>query len=213
VDLNSLKTTYQGLLNDLHVKMGKKQSIESQIGKLSQRVTDIDTETQIMTKASMFLQSLSDQTRQQIVDKISSIVTDALQKIKDPNLEFKMLLSTERNQTDLKFVVLDKQTGQEYDILNSYGGTIADIVTFPLRVSLLMKWEPSLSKILVMDENFKFVSVADQEALAEFVKQIADKLGLQIILVTHSPTIASKAHKLFQVTKAGSVSHIEGRAV
>ena len=209
MNLSEIKNLYQSLSNALHVKLGKRESINAQINKLQQRLLDIDQETQIMTKVSLFLQSLSDQTRQQIVDKISAIVTDALQKIKDPNLEFRMNLSTERNQTDLKFTVLDKNTNQEFDILNSYGGTIADIVTFPLRVSLLLKWEPALSKIIVMDEAFKFVSVADQEALAEFVKQISEKLGLQILLVTHSQTIASKAHKVFTVAKSGSVSEIK----
>jgi DNA repair ATPase RecN len=189
--------------------MGIKLSLEEQIQSLQDRVKEIDGQTELMTKVSLFLQTLSDTTRQQIIDKISDIVTDALQKVKDPNLEFKMLLSTERNQTDVKFVVKNKQTEQEYDILTSYGGSIADIVTLPLRVALLLKWDPQLSRILVLDESFKFVSKQDQPELGQFVKQLTEKLNLQTILVTHSSELSGSAHKVFKVENNNTTSFVE----
>ena len=209
--LSTLKETYQRLRNDLFLKLGKKKALEEKVTSTNNRLEEIKVTTEHLTKASIFLQTLSDTTRQQIIERISSIVTDALQKIKDPNLEFKMKLSTERNQVDVKFVVINKQTEQEYDILNSCGGSIADIVTFPLKVALLLKWEPTLSRILILDESFKFVSVADQEALGEFVRQISEKLNLQTILVTHSSTLTGKAHKVFEVTQNNSKSIVEER--
>jgi len=207
--LSQLKETYTRLNDELFLKLGKKKALEDKAISTTKRLEEIKTTTEHLIKASLFLQTLSDTTRQQIIDRISSIVTDALQKIKDPDLEFKMNLSTERNQVDVKFVVVNKKTEQEYDILNSCGGSIADIVTFPLKVALLLKWEPSLSRILILDESFKFVSVADQEALGEFVRQISEKLNLQTILVTHSPTLTAKAHKVFEVTQAKGLSTVE----
>jgi DNA repair exonuclease SbcCD ATPase subunit len=207
--LSDIKNQIQSLNNDLHIKLGKREALVSRLKICENRLAEIDAETTKLTKASLFLQTLSDTTRQQIIDKISAIVTDALQKVKDTNLEFKMILSTERNQIDVKFVVVDKLTRQEYDILDSCGGTIADIVTFPLRIALLVKWDPVLSKVLIMDENFKFVSVADQEPLADFIRQISEKLNLQILLVTHSQVLSNKAHKIFGVIKNDGVSIVE----
>lgn len=207
--LSQLKDLHQSLRNTVFKQLGAKKVVEDSISSTKLRLIEIATNTDNLIKASVFLQTLSDTTRQQIVDRISSIVTDALQKIKDPDLEFKMKLSTERNQVDVKFVVVNKKTEQEYDILNSCGGSIADIVTFPLKVALLLKWEPTLSRVLILDESFKFVSVADQEALGEFVRQISEKLNLQTILVTHSPTLTSKAHRVFEVTQNNRLSKVE----
>jgi len=199
--LAEIKQMYQDLNNKLHVKLGQRTTLQDRLSNAQRRVTELEKQIDNLTKASLFLQTLSDTTRQNTIDKISTIVTDALQKVKDPNLEFKMLLTTERNQLDVKFVVLDKVTKHEYDILNSCGGSIADIVTFPLRTSLLLKWDPKLSRILILDEAFKYVSVQDQESLGDFVRQLAEKLNLQIILVSHSEKISAQAHKIFQVTK------------
>jgi len=210
--LSTLKDTYNRLNDELYLKLGTKQTLEGKVKSTKARLEAIKIETENLTKASIFLQTLSDTTRHQIIDRISSIVTDALQKIKDPDLEFKMILSTERNQMDVKFVVVNNKTQQEYDILNSCGGSIADIVTFPLKVALLLKWEPTLSRVLILDESFKFVSVADQEALGEFVRQISEKLNLQTILVTHSPTLTSKAHKIFEVIQEKRVSKVEEKS-
>lgn len=208
--LQPLKTTLQAKLNDLHVRIGKRDATVARLQEAQIRSKQIDTTVETLTKASLFLQTLSDQTRQMIVDRISSIVTDALQKVKDPNLEFKMVLSTDRNQVDVEFVVLDKVTKHEYDIVNSCGGSIADIISFPLRVSLLLKWEPALSRILILDEAAKFVSVVDQEPLGEFVRQVSERLGVQTIFVTHSPVVAGKAHKVFEVSRQGGESKVNG---
>lgn len=209
--LSQLKSLFQTRLNDIHVRVGKRDSTVSRLTWCTDRLVAISTETDILTKASLFLQTLSDQTRQQIIDKISAIVTDALQKVKDPNLEFKMILSTDRNQVDVQFVVLDKTTKHEYDIINSCGGSIADIISFPLRVSLLLKWEPALSRVLILDEAAKFVSVVDQEPLGEFVRQISERLQVQTIFVTHSPVVAGKAHRTFEISRAGGESKVETR--
>ena len=209
--LTTLKTQYQSLNNQLHLKLGERDSLKQKLDSTKKRLVDIDNTTEKLVKTSQFLQTLSDVTRQQIIDRISTIVTDALQKIKDPNLTFKMKLSTGRNQVDVSFVVVEKDTGHELDILHSSGGTIADLITFPLKVSLLLKWSPQLSRILLLDEQFKFVAAQDREPLAEFIRQISEKLNLQILLVTHMTELTERAHKVFGVTKKGNKSTIEER--
>lgn len=209
--LQDLKLIFNNLNNQFHGRVGKRDALSSKLMELETRLSSIDVEVENATKASLFLQNLSDATRKEIVEKISSIVTDALQKVKDKDLEFKMTLTTERNQVDLKFTIVNKVNGQEYDILTSCGGGVADIVTFPLRLSLLLKWTPELARVIILDEAFKFVGVQDQDMLGEFIKQISDKLGIQIILITHSPVLSNKAHKVFTVTKAGSESKVDER--
>lgn len=206
--LSELEDKWKDIDDDVKVRIGKQEVLLSKMATCNARLKEIESRTAIITKTSEFLQTLSDTTRKQIIDKISMIVTDALQKVKDPNLEFKMVLSTERNQIDLKFLIKDTVTQNEYDIINSCGGSIADIVSFPLRVSLLMKWEPELSKLLILDEQFKYVSLADQEPLAEFVSQLSNKLGLQTLLITHSEKISSKADKVFKVFQKNRISQV-----
>ncbi|MEE9214905.1 MAG: hypothetical protein V3U54_08945 [Thermodesulfobacteriota bacterium] len=199
--IRELKAKINQQIGECNALRTKKEQVEL-------RLMEIDTKIQTHENASIFLQTLSDETRQMIINKMSNIVTDALKQVLDKNLAFEMQLSTERNQVDIKFLVKDTTMNKSYEILNSFGGGLADIVSFPLRVSLLLKWSPQLSRVLIMDETFKAVDVTNQAFLGEFIRQLSEKLRLQIILVTHSSEIASKAHKQFKVNNAKGVSTV-----
>ena len=62
-----------------------------------------------------------------------------------------------------------------------------------------------------MDEPFKAVDVTNQAFVGEFVRQLSEKLKLQIIAVTHSSELASKAHQQFKVTNNKGVSTVSGQ--
>jgi DNA repair exonuclease SbcCD ATPase subunit len=200
--LNNLKNLYNN-------KLGKLEAITNSLQACQNRVRELELNQDTVERASLFLQSLSDTARIQVVEKISGLVTEVLQAVKDKNLTFKMELGTERGQPDLKFFVVDELTGKEMDVLESCGGGIADLVSFALRVSLLLKWQPKLERVLICDEQLKFVSVQDQELAGEFIRKLSEQLGLQIIFISHSKTLAEKAHRVFEVMKENGISQIK----
>ena len=200
----------QNLRNLYNNKLGKLEAITNTLQACQTRVQELELNQDTVEKSSLFLQSLSDTARIQVIEKISGLVTEVLQAVKDKNLEFKMELGTERGQPDLKFFVVDGLTGKEMDVLESCGGGIADLVSFALRVSLLLKWRPPLERVLICDEQLKFVSVQDQELAGEFIRKLSEQLGLQIIFISHSKTLVEKAHKTFEITKENGVSNVTG---
>jgi DNA repair exonuclease SbcCD ATPase subunit len=202
----------QNLKNLFNQKLGKLDAVTNSLNVCEKRINELTLNEDMVSKSSLFLQSLSDSARIQVIEKISGLVTEVLQAVKDKNLSFKMELGNERGQPDLKFFVVDGLTGKEMDVLESYGGGIADLVSFALRVSLLLKWQPKLERVLIVDEALKFVSVADQELAGEFVRKLSEQLGLQIIFISHSKTLAEKAHKTFEVVKENGISRIEETA-
>jgi len=205
----NLNSQFDQLKNTFHRKAGQLQAIKERITACESKILDLTAKEDSTLKASLFLQSLSDQTRLQVLDKISGIVTDALQTVKDKNLVFQMQLVTKANQPTLEMNILDKLTGQTYDVLTSFGGGICDIVSLALRVALLVKWQPSLSRVLVLDEACKHVAQKDQELLAVFVRKLSEALNLQLIWVSHSEILTSSAHKIFQITKENGTSKVE----
>jgi ABC-type iron transport system FetAB ATPase subunit len=140
-------------------------------------------------------------------------VSECLQVVKDPNLEFKMVLQTKANQPVLEMWVRDRTTDQLYDAVQSMGGGLCDLISLSLRISLLVKWSPALSRILVLDEIGKFVSVKDQELLAEFVKRLSLALNIQFVWISHSNVLEKSASKVFEVTKIGEVSHVTEKTI
>lgn len=205
----NLNQQFDNIKNLFHKKLGQLESIRNRYLACNEKIAQLAITEDQTAKASLFLQSLSDETRLQVLDKISGIVTDALKTIKDPNLEFRMQLTNKNNQPTLELGIFDSLNGQTFDILNSMGGGVADAVSFVLRVALLTKWQPQLSKVIIADEAFKHVSVKDQEKVAEFIKLLCEKLNLQLILISHSETITRNSDATFLVEKINGISKVE----
>src|SRR5271157_5590559 len=149
MNLSQQFNTVKDLLNR---KLGQLESLRDRHSLTNNRVLELTVKEEYTAKASLFLQSLSESSRIQILEKISGIVTDALQTVKDKNLVFQMNLCVKANQPTLDMTILDKLSGQSYDVINSFGGGIADIVSLSLRIALICKWTPSVSRILILDE-------------------------------------------------------------
>jgi DNA repair exonuclease SbcCD ATPase subunit len=199
---------FKQIQQEYNRKIGQLESLRDRHTLTNNRVLELTIKEDQTAKASLFLQSLSDSTRIQVLDRISGIVSECLQVVKDPNLEFKMVLQVKANTPVLEMYVRDRTTDQLYDAVASMGGGLCDLISLSLRISLLCKWTPSLSKILVLDEIGKHISIKDQELLAEFVKKISSVLGVQFIWISHSEVLEKSADRIFQVTKDGGISHV-----
>lgn len=205
----NLSQQFETIKQQFNRKLGQLESLRDRKASCDQKMIELTTREDNTAKASLFLQSLSESSRIQILEKISGIVTDALQTVKDKNLVFQMNLCVKANQPTLDMTILDKLSGQSYDVINSFGGGISDIISIALRIALLCRWQPQMSRVILFDEAGKFVSVKDQELLAEFVKRASEMLNIQMIWISHSNVLEQAAHKTFQVTKENGVSKVE----
>lgn len=206
--MNNLIQQFDQVKQQFNRKLGQLESIKNQVNSCNEKILQLTVKEDVTSKASLFLQSLSDTTRLQVLDKISGIVTDALQTVKDKNLIFQMSLITKNNQPTLDMTILDKLSGQSYDVLQSMGGGVADLVSITLRIALLCRWTPNLTRFVLMDEVGKFISVKDQEVFSEFIRRLSEALNLQLVWVSHSEVLTSQAHKIFKITKENGISRV-----
>lgn len=210
--MSNLNNKFDQVKTVYNRKLGQLESLRERLHISREKVADLMVNEYVTLKASLFLQSLSDQTRMQVLDKISGIVTEALQTVKDKNLVFTMQLVTKANQPTLEMGILDKLSGQTYDVVTSFGGGICDIVSLALRVALLVKWQPSLSRVLILDEACKHVAIKDQELLSTFVRKLSEALDVQFIWISHSDILQQAAHKIFEVSKHDGFSKAEEKS-
>lgn len=206
--LNLLLAKFNQLDRALLQQEGERKALLSVQDQLSAQLTQERNKIILYEKVGVVVQKLTEISRRDTLDKVASIVSVALQEIKDPTLTFKINYKVERNQAIAEFLIHDSKLQRDMDPLQSCGGTLIDLIELPLKVSLLLKWSPQLAKVLILDESFKFVSTADRPKLASFIRQLAENLGLQIILITHSPEVASTAHQVFKVVHDGTQSKV-----
>lgn len=160
-------------------------------------------------QAQLIIQAVAKETQEQLSWYINDMVTAAIEAVfPTDNYQFYLEFVQRRGRTEADLFLANKE-GNRVKPSDAEGGGLINVVAFALRVAL---W--SLTKatrpVLLLDEPFHFLHSRDaHEKVAELLRTISEKLGIQIIMITgedESEEIIAGADKVFRVTKTRDVS-------
>jgi DNA repair exonuclease SbcCD ATPase subunit len=169
-----------GVVRDLDIKLAHlAASLEDEEKELENATTHHER----AIKAQEILQQLAQAVQQRAHQKIAEVVTSCLEAVFDDPYSFHIEFERKRGKTEarLKF----KRGGMTVDPLNSTGGGVVDVASFALRVACLILHRPRLSKVMVLDEPFKFVSAQYRDRVRTMLERLSQDLDMQIIMVSH----------------------------
>jgi len=169
-----------------------KQLVESNIHKANfQRVYE-DT-----LKARAIVQNVASETQKQIEYHISNLVTMALASVFPDPWEFKLRFVQRRNKTEADLIFI-KRGNEVDDILDNGGGGVADVASMALRFAL---WSIKKSRAtMILDESTKFLhNISYQEKTSDLLKEVSEKLRIQIIMVSDQKAILKAADKVIEI--------------
>lgn len=182
------------------------------LSSVASRTAEIaQTETKLLSiqQGQALIQKTAQETQQQLKFHVESLVQNALDAVFPTAYIFKMDFVLRRNQTEVD-IWLDME-GEPVDPMDAAGGGVVDVVSFALRV---VAWSlSSTSPILLLDEPMKWVSAGRRKVCGELIQEVASKLGLQILMVTHDPDLVERADRIFlfeQKRRRSQVTVLEG---
>lgn len=177
-----------------------KQKAEQQ-KKLTNSIETISTWEQVQ----ILLTKTSEYAREQLKARIEETVTAALQAVFGEGLEFRIIISTFRDQPAAEWQVVSKYGDMEVagNPQDARGGGITDIVSLALRLAMLELARPKVTGPVILDECGKHVSKEFSGNMAFFLKEYAAKAGRQVILVSHNEELANAGDKTYKVVKNG----------
>lgn len=153
-----------------------------------------------------YLSKFADERQEAVFRQIEATVTEGLRTVFEEDL--KLVISTKMvgSRSETVFNIVSIADGDELttSIMDSRGGGVAAIVGFLVQAVLVLL-TPNMRPILFLDETFRAVSEQYQAPLGEFIKDLCDRTGLQVVLVSHQPTISDYADKAY------SFSQVNGR--
>lgn len=159
--------------------------------RLESKLTDLEAShkraqlrLQRAQEAQEVLQHLAQAVQQQVHQRISEVVTSCLAAVfEGGSYEFRIVFERKRGRTEasLRFV----RDGLELDPLTATGGGMVDVAAFALRVACLILHRPRLSRVIVLDEPFKFVSAQYRQNIRVMLEKLSQDMDIQIIMVTH----------------------------
>lgn len=194
---------------------GQKTALEGQIvTKESQRAT-LEALRDACEEAVVVLTSFGEARQAEVQAKIEGLVTYGLQTIFGEEMTFHITPGTHGANATLDFTIRSAIGGEvvETPVMDARGGGVAVVVGFLLRL-LMISLRPDAAKVLVLDESFSHVSAEYVPALGEFIRDIAAKAGIQVIMVTHDPTFNDYADVVYRFSQVDGATVVarEGEA-
>ena len=192
-------------IRDKFIQMkGRKEQLETDLKRVKKNIKQAEQRQEDVLRARTVLQKVAQETQNKLVYHISNIVNMALGSVlPDP---YKLVIHFPERRNTVECDLLFEKDGEEMKPETSSGGGALDIAAFALRCVF---WSFEQTRpIIILDEPFRYVSVDLQSKVGDMLKSISEKLGLQIIMVSHLLNIIAGADKIFEVTQTKGRSKI-----
>jgi hypothetical protein len=186
-------------------------------------VAHLKEEIERYERVARLLTTMGEEAQESAQRQFEDLVTRGLQVIFGEELSFHLVQSVRNNQAQVDFMIRSaypvgcsacKGTGSSPDraactdcqgsgrtdqmvdtpVMEARGGGMAVVVSFMLRLVVLLL-TPDVRRVLFLDESFAHVSAGYEPRVAEFLREIIDSAGVQIVLITHSDAYSDLADR------------------
>lgn len=179
---------------------GMLKQIDSDLTINQNKLQVLNNRIKLLEQAQAFLQKIAQDTQSQLKFQIEDIVNLALETCFPNEYVFQLQFNITRGKTDAELVFISQKTGRQIDPMNASGGGVVDLTSFALRIASYAL-EQGIDNVIILDEPFRFISRDLQVRAGEILKTLSEKLGLQILMVTHIGEMIDIADKVFEVKK------------
>lgn len=201
MDINFYKekmTEYRGQRNQLN-KLIEAETVQNDMYEKDR----IDAEL-----ASDIIYHVAKQTQENLSYNLETFVTNGIKSVVPDSFDFRLDWDIKNNRTQCEISLVSKE-GAKLSPRQDAEGTINDVVSVVLRIAVwTLGGINKTSPVFILDEPSRFVSAKYRANFSEMLKSLCDKLGIQIITVTHTEEIMESADKIFPIIKKDGISNI-----
>lgn len=190
----------QALEKKVIVQKAQRDSLLSRISTVENELTQLSNDIEDLEKIHAVITTYAKTYQEGFLRQIEDVVTTGLQAIFETDMVFtiEQVVSGKRLEVKFSLTTGDLTTG----VMDARGGGVGAVIGFLLRVAILLL-VPNQRKLLVLDETFAQLSVEYLPALSEFIRQLVDSTGIQVIMVTHQPELTEAADTSYTVSHNG----------
>ena len=197
-------TTYESVVTRAQFLEGVYENKVRQQTKLKTELADLANEKDVLEKVEKVLKHLIDRLAKSDLSKMDKLVTYGLKSVfPDRNIKFQSCLE-ERGK---KVIVSLKTLYNDNAVDPSSRSSIQVIESFILR--LLCVFKLKRAPFLILDETFSALHADYIPNVSELINELATKLKMDIILVTHNPNLSEAAQNSYRISCRNDETRIE----
>ena len=212
--INSLESIYKNIVSQKDKLKYDLDGIIFALNKDNTSLQQIKDKNKIAESSKEVINKVILSTRDEAISFIENIVNAALLDVfQNPNLKLKLQLNTEGAKTSISTYI--EENGELYDIESGRGGGLRDLVSTAILICCRALVKPKIELPLLLDESFKFLHSTKDNAFKtnafRFLKEVANKLDMQIILITgeEDKEAINNADNVLYIAKKNNESYLE----
>lgn len=152
-------------------------------------------EADLHQRSSEVIKSWLDDMLKSNVDSIAELATTGLRHIiDDQELTFLIRQEMKYNRLSMRFAI--EHDGIEGDPISSFGGGAVLVSSLILRLAVMSRMK--MGNLLLLDESMSALANRYVPAAADFMRQLTEETGVNILMVTHNEEFMSNAHVAYE---------------
>jgi DNA repair exonuclease SbcCD ATPase subunit len=164
------------------------------------KIIELKKRLEKVEKMIGFVINLNETIKVKTIGHIEEVVTKSLNQIFKVNFfKFKISFDTHGTTPVSNFYLIENDV--EKDVINSFGGGVADIVGIVLRLVLLELQYPKNTAPVILDETGKFISNDYQASFSDFLKNWSTTFKRQIIIISHKTEVMGFSDRIIEIKK------------
>ena len=194
----------QGLRSAVDELKGTHKTLTSELKGYSARLTASNRDKIRWERAREIIKQTGLDTQKQLQFHISNLTTMAMEAVFADPYTVTVEFVPRRNKTECD--IYFERRGSVRDPMDQGGLGAADVGGFALRIAAWCIQKEKTRPIMVLDEPFRFLALAYHNKASALLKEISERIGIQIIMVTHSVEAAKHADRIFEIKIENDVS-------
>lgn len=196
-----IESRLRALRLELEHRRGRRDTILAAAERDEAAALEHQANAELAQKATEVIQAAIEARRQELREKVESLVTRGLRAVFGrSDLEFFFETRIHGGTVGIVPALRSRFGDREIEagIVDGHGGGIADVISFLLRVIVLILTRPKLTPFLVLDEPFRHVSLEYLRGAATLLRELNRSGGIQFFMVTHKPDLLDAADVVYR---------------
>lgn len=133
-------------------------------------------------------------------EKIDNIITRGLRLVFGEGYASKLSFDISRGQAVMKTKLVTSIGDKEFeaDVATAHGGGTVNFCSMLYRILVLALVRPRQRPVIFFDEALKNLSQEYLEPASMFLKEISEKLGIQLIIISHRREVQEIGDKIYE---------------
>jgi len=199
---------------ELERRKGQRDQVSSQIDETKDKIRKFTKRDKRISKAQLIIQTVAQQTQQQLEYHVSELVTLALSGVFPRPYRLNLDFELRRGKSEADLTFSPPGSDVKIDPINASGGGAVDVASLGLRMSMWSLKRPRTRPTFFLDEPFKNINDPGRKRglharAAEMLKEISRKLKVQMVVVTLTDELIEVADRVFDVSQRRGRSRVK----